>query len=140
MTKALDNFNACIAALHLTCQIANEYELRLWHLVEEATNTLDADLEGDDYACSIEAASSRIPFKCQIEIRPHSTLQKIDTDLYVVQVQSQFVFSQEAHDYFLRGGHSEIFDDHLQELSASYAAPAIVLGAVDHALLISQQA
>lgn len=140
MTKALDNFNACIAALHLTCQIANEYELRLWHLVEEAANTLDADLEGDDYACSIEAASSRIPFKCQIEIRPHSTLQKIDTDLYVVQVQSQFVFSQEAHDYFLRGGHSEIFDDHLQELSASYAAPAIVLGAVDHALLISQQA
>ena len=96
MTKALDNFNACIAALHLTCQIANEYELRLWHLVEEAANTLDADLEGDDYACSIEAASSRIPFKCQIEIRPHSTLQKIDTDLYVVQVQSQFVFSQES--------------------------------------------
>ena len=49
-------------------------------------------------------------------------------------------FRKRVHDYFLRGGHSEIFDDHLQELSASYAAPAIVLGAVDHALLISQQA
>ena len=61
MTKALDDFNACIAALHLTGQIANEYELWLWHLVEEDANPLNVDLDGDDYACSIEAASSRIP-------------------------------------------------------------------------------
>ena len=35
MTNALDTYNKCIAALHLTCQIANEYDVRLWHIVEE---------------------------------------------------------------------------------------------------------
>lgn len=32
MTDALDDFNACVAALHLTCQIANKYYLQLWLL------------------------------------------------------------------------------------------------------------
>ena len=100
MTKALEDFNACVAALHLTCQIANEYDLRLWHLAEDRTNSSNIDLNGDNYACEVESALLSIPFRCQIKIRPSSIFEKIDTDVYAVQLQSQFTFMKEAHDYF----------------------------------------
>ena len=45
MTNALDTYNKCIAALHLTCQIANEYDVRLWHIVEEEVPASHADLD-----------------------------------------------------------------------------------------------
>ena len=51
MTNALDTYNKCIAALHLTCQIANEYDVRLWHIVEEHVPASHADLDSRDYAC-----------------------------------------------------------------------------------------
>ena len=140
MTDALDDFNACVAALHLTCQIANDYYLRLWHLAEDQTNSADVDLNGDNYACELENASSSIPFECQIKIRPSSLLEKIDPDVYAVQLQTQFMFMKEAQDYFLKDSSSEIFEGSIDQISASYVAPAVVFGRFDYSLILSHKA
>ncbi|KRP22050.1 MAG: hypothetical protein ABR97_02925 [Rhodobacter sp. BACL10 MAG-120419-bin15] len=139
MTKALEDFNACVAALHLTCQIANEYDLRLWHLAEDRTNSSNIDLNGDNYACEVESALLSIPFRCQIKIRPSSIFEKIDTDVYAVQLQSQFTFMKEAHDYFLQDCNSNLFECPVDEISASYLAPAVVFGGFDYALTLSHR-
>ncbi|WP_139816304.1 hypothetical protein, partial [Planktotalea arctica] len=60
MTNALDTYNKCIAALHLTCQIANEYDVRLWHIVEEHVPASHADLDSRDYACELDSAVSKM--------------------------------------------------------------------------------
>ncbi len=136
MTDALDDFNACVAALHLTCQIANDYYLRLWHLAEDETNSSDVDLNGDNYACEHENASSSIPFECQIKIRPSSLLEKIDPDVYAVQLQTQFMFMKEAQDYFLKDSGSEIFEGSIDQISASYVAPAVLFRRVNYSLTL----
>jgi hypothetical protein len=140
MTDALDNFNACVAALHLTCQIANEYYVGLWHFAENQTNSSDVDLNGDNYACELEDASSSIPFECQIKIRSNRLLEKIVPDVYAVQLQTQFMFIKEAHDYFLKDSASEIFEGSIDQISASYVAPTVLLRGFDYALIMSQKA
>ena len=113
MTKALNTYNQCIAALHLTCQIANEYDVRLWHIVEDCAPTSQVYLDSHDYACEIDSASLNIQFECHVKMRPDSTIQKFDDSIYLVQVQSTFVFLKEVHDYFTRNSHSKY-------LAASY--------------------
>ena len=140
MTKALNIYNQCISALHLTCQIANEYDVRLWHIVEDCAPTSQVYLDSHDYACEIDSASLNIQFECHVKMRPDSTIQKFDDSIYLVQVQSTFVFLKEVHDYFTRNSHSEIFGGQLRELCATYTAPAVVLGAVDYALKVSHKA
>lgn len=140
MTNALDIYNKCIAALHLTCQIANEYDVRLWHIVEEEVPASHADLDSCDYACELDSAVSKIPFDSKISLRPHSVMQKIDEEVYLVKLQSRFRFADNVHDYFTLNGRSALFDDSLEELTATYAAPAVVLGALDHALYVSNKA
>ena len=140
MTNALDTYNKCIAALHLTCQIANEYDVRLWHIVEEEVPVSHADLDSRDYACELDSAVSKIPFDSKIILRPHSLMQKIDEEVYLVKLQSTFRFADNVHDYFTLNGRSALFDGSLEELTATYAAPAVVLGALDHALYVSNKA
>ena len=140
MTDALDDFNACVAALHLTCQIANEYYVGLCYVAEDRTNSSNVDLNGDNYVCEVEDASSCIPFECQINIRPSSLLKKIVPDVYAVQLQTQFMFMKEAHDYFLKDSGSEIFEGSIDQISASYVAPAVVFGRFDYSLILSHKA
>ncbi|MDB4164522.1 hypothetical protein N9632_00200 [bacterium] len=140
MTNALDTYNKCIAALHLTCQIANEYDMRLWHIVEEEVPASHADLDSRDYACELDSAVSKIPFDSKIILRPHSVMQKIDEEVYLVKLQSRFRFADNVHDYFTLNGRSDLFDGALDELTATYTAPAVVLGALDHALYVSNKA
>ena len=140
MTNALDTYNKCIAALHLTCQIANEYDVRLWHIVEEEVPASHADLDSRDYACELDSAVSKIPFDSKIILRPHSVMQKIDEEVYLVKLQSTFRFADNVHDYFTLNGRSALFDGALEELTATYTAPAVVLGALDHALYVSNKA
>ena len=140
MTKELDTYNQCIAALHLTCQIANQYDVRLWHIVEEVVPASRADLDSRDYACELDSAVSKIPFDSKIILRPDSFMQKIDEEVYLVMLQSTFRFADNVHDYFTLNGRSALFDGALEELTATYAAPAVVLGALDHALYVSNKA
>ena len=140
MTNALDTYNKCIAALHLTCQIANEYNVRLWHIVEEEVPASHADLDSRDYACELDSAVSKIPFNSKIILRPYSFMQKIDEEVYLVKLQSTFRFADNVHHYFTLNGRSDLFDGSLEELTATYAAPAVVLGALDHALYVSNKA
>lgn len=68
MTEAIDTYNKCIAALHLACQIANEYDVRLWHIVEEVVPVSPAELDSRDYACELDSAASKIPFESKISL------------------------------------------------------------------------
>ena len=140
MTNALDTYNKCIAALHLTCQIANEYDVRLWHIVEEEVPVSHADLDSRDYACELDSAVSKIPFESKVILRPNSFMQKIDETVYLVKLQSTFRFADNVHDYFTLNGCSALFDGSLEELTATYTAPAVVLGALDYALYVSNKA
>ena len=140
MTNALGIYNKCIAALHLTCQIANEYDVRLWHIVEEDVPVSHADLDSRDYACELDSAVSKIPFDSKIILRPHSFMQKIYESVYLVKLQSTFRFADNVHDYFTLDGCSALFDGELEELAATYTAPAVVLGALDYALYVSNKA
>ena len=140
MTNALDTYNKCIAALHLICQIANEYDVRLWHIVEEEVPASRADLDSRDYACELDSAVFKIPFDSKIILRPDSFMQKIDEEVYLVMLQSTFRFADNVHDYFTLNGRSALFDGALEELTATYTAPAVVLGALDHALYVSNKA
>ena len=140
MTNALDTYNKCIAALHLTCQIANQYDVRLWHIVEEHVPTSQVYLDSHDYACEIDSAASKIPFDGNITLRPNSFMQKIVEAVYIVKLQSTFRFADNVHDYFTLNGRSALFDGSLEELTATYTAPAVVLGALDHALYVSNKA
>jgi hypothetical protein len=139
MTKAIDTYNKCIAALHLTCQIVNEYDVRLWHIVEEDVPISPAELDSRDYACELDSAASKISFDGNITLRPDSFMQKMDEEVYLVKLQSTFRFANNVHDYFTRNGRSEIFDGTLEELTATYKAPAVVLVALDHALYVSKK-
>lgn len=139
MTKAIDTYNKCIAALHLTCQIVNEYDVRLWHIVEEDVPISPAELDSRDYACELDSAASKISFDGNITLRPDSLMQKMDEEVYLVKLQSTFRFANNVHDYFTRNGRSEIFDGLLQNLAVSYTAPAVVLVALDHALYVSRK-
>lgn len=139
MTKAIDTYNKCIAALHLTCQIVNEYDVRLWHIVEEDVPISPAELDSRDYACELDSAASKIPFDGNITLRPDSLMQKMDEEVYLVKLESTFRFANNLHDYFTRNGRSEIFDGLLQNLAVSYTAPAVVLVALDHALYVSKK-
>lgn len=139
MTKAIDTYNKCIAALHLTCQIVNEYDVRLWHIVEEDVPISPAELDSRDYACELDSAASKISFDGNITLRPDSLMQKMDEEVYLVKLQSTFRFANNVHDYFTRNGRSEIFDGELEELTATYTAPAVVLGALDYALYVSRK-
>ena len=139
MTKAIDTYNKCIAALHLTCQIVNEYDVRLWHIVEEDVPISPAELDSRDYACELDSAASKISFDGNITLRPDSLMQKMDEEVYLVKLQSTFRFANNVHDYFTRNGRSEIFDGLLQNLAVSYTAPAVVLVALDHALYVSKK-
>ena len=140
MTKALNVYNECIASMHLTCQIINEYDVRLWHIVEEYVPPSKVDLDSRDYAFEIDSTSQNIPFECDVSIRSDSIIHKIDDKVYAIQVQSTFRFLKEVHDYFTINSSSDIFESQLQEICASYTAPAIVLGAVDNALKLSHKA
>ena len=137
MTNALDTYNKCIAALHLTCQIANEYDVRLWHIVEEEVPASHADLDSRDYACELDSAVSKIPFDSKVILRPNSFMQKIDETVYRVKLQSTFRFADNVHDYFTLNGCSALFDGESEELTATYTAPAVVLGALEYALYVS---
>ena len=139
MTKAIDTYNKCIAAVHLTCQIVNEYDVRLWHIVEEDVPISPAELDSRDYACELDSAASKISFDGNITLRPDSLMQKMDEEVYLVKLQSTFRFANNVHDYFTRNGRSEIFDGLLQNLAVSYTAPAVVLVALDHALYVSRK-
>jgi hypothetical protein len=66
-------------------------------------------------------------------------MQKMDEEVYLVKLQSTFRFANNVHDYFTRNGRSEIFDGTLEELTATYTAPAVVLVALDHALYVSKK-
>ena len=140
MTKELDTCNECIAALYLTCLIANQYDVRLWHIVEEEVPASRADLDSRDYACELDNVVSNIPFDSKIILRPDSFMQKIDEEVYLVKLQSTFRFADNVHDYFTLDGRSALFDGALEELTATYTAPAVVLGALDHALYVSNKA
>ena len=139
MTEAIDTYKKCIAALHLTCQIVNEYDVRLWHIVEEDVPISPAELDSRDYACELDSAASKISFDGNITLRPDSLMQKMDEEVYLVKLQSTFRFANNVHDYFTRNGRSEIFDGTLEELTATYTAPAVVLVALDHALYVSKK-
>lgn len=139
MTEAIDTYNKCIAALHLACQIANEYDVRLWHIVEEVVPVSPAELDSRDYACELDSATSKIPFDSKISLRPHSFMQRIDEEVYLVKLQSTFRFADNVHDYFTLNGCSALFDGTLKELTATYTAPAVVLVAFDHALYVSNK-
>ena len=67
-------------------------------------------------------------------------MQKIDEEVYLVKLQSTFRFADNVHDYFTLNGRSDLFDGALDELTATYTAPAVVLGALDHALYVSNKA
>ena len=138
MTKEFDTYNQCIAALHLTCQIANQYDVRLWHIVEEEVPASRADLDSRDYACELDSAVSKIPLDSKITLKPNSLMQKIDDEVYLVNLQSTFRFADNVHDYFTINGRSALFDGALEELTVTYTAPAVVLGALDHALYVSR--
>jgi hypothetical protein len=140
MTKALNVYNACIGSMHLTCQIINEYDVRLWHIVEEYVPPSKVDLDSRDYAFEIDSTSQNIPFECDVSIRSDSIIHKIDDKVYAIQVQSTFRFLKEVHDYFTINSSSDIFESQLQEICASYTAPAVVLGTVDYALKVSHKA
>ena len=140
MTKELDTYNECIAALHLTCLIANQYDVRLWHIVEEEVPASRADLDSRDYACELDSVVSKIPFDSKIILRPDSFMQKIDEEVYLVKLQSTFRFADNVHDYFTLNGRSALFDGALDELTATYTAPAVVLAALDQALYVSNKA
>ena len=140
MTKELDTYNQCIAALHLAWLIANQYDVRLWHIVEEEVPASRADLDSRDYACELDSVVSKIPFDSKIILRPDSFMQKIDEEVYLVKLQSTFRFADNVHDYFTLDGRSALFDGALEELTATYTAPAVVLGALDHALYVSNKA
>ena len=67
-------------------------------------------------------------------------MQKIGEEVYLVKLQSTFRFADNVHDYFTLNGCSALFDGTLEDLTATYTAPAVVLGALDHALYVSNKA
>ena len=67
-------------------------------------------------------------------------MQKIDETVYRVKLQSTFRFADNVHDYFTLNGCSALFDGESEELTATYTAPAVVLGALDYALYVSNKA
>ena len=138
MNEELDTYNECLAALHMICQLANEYDVRLWHIVDEDVVTSPAELDSRDYACELDHAVQVIPFSCSIKVRQNSRMHKAAKEVYLVQLQSTFSFTDNVQDYFVQSGRSEIFGDELQQFAASYTSSAVVLGGLDHALKLSK--
>jgi hypothetical protein len=140
MNTSLQLVNDCVAALHLTFLRANEYSIKMLFHAEQVSVQADGGLAGDDYVCEVDHTKPHIPFAWFGWIRPATTFEQIDEKVYTAEVKSRFTFPIEVMTYLFTHARPTVFDDPIEELSASYTAPLLAVYPLDYALQVSLKA